>query len=1672
MKTTRTPIKKHVCLKNLSRGLAVITLVILTSKIHAADVFRADNANTLDNPAAWAGGATPTSTDVAVWDSTVVLNTNSTIGVDTNWAGIRIANPGGLITLAVGNTLTLGASGIDMSAATTNLVLNNTTSISTNQTWNIAANRTITAGGNIVDNADGFGRTWNINGPGTLNLNVTTIFNAGTVTNILLSGGATLNANAGLANSAGTITLSNGIYALTTTAGTLAMNVADNTTNTYNSVNSTADSGVWSGGGTLILVANASGRIATFNGSMTAYNGTVRWASGTGLGQFRANNAANVGSTNVTFDLGNNASGTLNKNAGAGTFFIGQLFGGASTFVSSGVAGEIFDIGYKGDSLFNGAITGGSASLNKSGPTTLILAGASTYGGGTTISNGVLQIGNGGTAGTLNPASIVTNYSILAINRSDVFTFTNVITGSGNVSNIGVGTLLLKGVNTHTGKTIVAAGTLLIPVQTALGANPGSFTADHLILNGGAIGATNNSGLTDVNRGLTLGANGGGLAPSSGMTLTISNVISGAGNLTVSNSGTVVLTAANAYTGKTILNSGVLAIGAETAIGGNPGSPTADQLTFNGGTLSNTVALTIDDANRGVTLGVSGGTLNTSGGTLTIADVIAGSSGALTKAGSGILSLTSANTYSGNTLINSGTLALGASGSIANSALISVASGATYDVSAVSGYSLSSGQTLGGNGTVSGNVSAGTGSTVSAGSSIGQLNITGNVTFSGGTNLVEINSSTNDVVAITGNLTLTGTSTIQLNVQSGLTSGRRVLMRYTGSLSGAGSFALSGAPGGTTVDTSVAHEVAIVLNIVAANLTWKGDGSVNAWDGITANWSNGVTTVLFNSGDNVTFNDTGSQSPAVNITAAQSPNSVTVNATGNYIFSGAGKITGLTGLTKSNTGTLTLLTANDYSGSALLSQGLVQVGNGSTAGSLGTGTTTNNTTLVFNLPSSGGTQSGNLTGTGTLTVQAGSLTLSGNGSYSGTTTNASGATLKVGAGGGSGSVGSGAVQNDGSLIFNRTGTLIHTAPINGTGTLTNQGSGTVALAGNNSYSGATTISAGTLQIGAGGTSGTLGTATTVTDNGTLAFSRSDNITNSVVITGTGSLVQQGPGTLTVVSTNTYSGGTIINGGSLQLGDGVSSATLGTGNVTDNGALIVNRPDNFFLTNVISGSGTLVKIGTNTLRFNNTLATANTFSGGTIISNGTIRLGPDAGGDTGTANAKSLGSGPVTFYGGTLRLYDFASQLSVPTAFTTPIIVPAGQSGTVLAGQNGGNFASTVTGSGTLAIVLNPPTATRNNIGGDWSAFAGQMIVAGDTAVRISVNNFANSGIMVSNITTLGTIAGNNTIISIGELTGTGTVGPVDQGSTGPTWVIGSKNTAATFDGVIADQGVTSVRKVGTNVWTLTGVQTYTGNTTISNGVLALATNSLGADADISGSAKIIVVSPGILDATRLTTTPGSFPVNSTLGGNGTVKGSVAVNGTLQPDISGTNISNLTITSNLVVNGTVTMYIDHSGSVTSDEVTCTNITVTGGTLNVTEISTNDLHTGDTFQLFSTPILGAGFSTVNITPTTTLDATITYGWDLSKLAVNGTIVLTNGAPTVNTNPTNITATVSGNVLTLSWPADHLGWHLQIQTNSLSVGINTNWVTLTGSDAVTSTNLTINPANGTVFYRMVYP
>ena len=92
-----------------------------------------------------------------------------------------------------------------------------------------------------------------------------------------------------------------------------------------------------------------------------------------------------------------------------------------------------------------------------------------------------------------------------------------------------------------------------------------------------------------------------------------------------------------------------------------------------------------------------------------------------------------------------------------------------------------------------------------------------------------------------------------------------------------------------------------------------------------------------------------------------------------------------------------------------------------------------------------------------------------------------------------------------------------------------------------------------------------------------------------------------------------------------------------------------------------------------------------------------------------------------------------------------------------------------------------------------------------------------------------------------------------------------------------------------------------------------------------------------------------------------------------------------------------------------------------------------------------------------------------WNTDTLLVDGTLRIAVTAM----NPTNITAVViGGNTLQLSWPVDHKGWSLQAQTNSADIGLSTNWFTVPGSSAVNEMTVPIDPANGSVFFRLAYP
>ncbi|MBT2324306.1 autotransporter-associated beta strand repeat-containing protein, partial [Variovorax paradoxus] len=170
------------------------------------------------------------------------------------------------------------------------------------------------------------------------------------------------------------------------------------------------------------------------------------------------------------------------------------------------------------------------------------------------------------------------------------------------------------------------------------------------------------------------------------------------------------------------------------------------------------------------------------------------------------------------------------------------------------------------------------------------------------------------------------------------------------------------------------------------------------------------------------------------------------------------------------------------------------------------------------------TVSQSLTGGGPLQkLGAGTLVFTGTNTYTGGTTISAG-TLQIGNGGTTGSI-AGDVLNNGTLAFNRSDNLSYGGQISGTGALRQQGSGTTILTGANSYTGGTTIAAGTLQLGNGGTSGSI--VGDVVNNGTLVLDRSDTLTLAGLISGTGTLTQQGTGTTVLTGANSYSGATDV-----------------------------------------------------------------------------------------------------------------------------------------------------------------------------------------------------------------------------------------------------------------------------------------------------------------------------------------------------------------------------------------------------------------------------------------------------------------------------------------------------------------------------------------------------------------
>jgi len=205
-------------------------------------------------------------------------------------------------------------------------------------------------------------------------------------------------------------------------------------------------------------------------------------------------------------------------------------------------------------------------------------------------------------------------------------------------------------------------------------------------------------------------------------------------------------------------------------------------------------------------------------------------------------------------------------------------------------------------------------------------------------------------------------------------------------------------------------------------------------------------------------------------------------------------------------------------------------------------------------------------------------------------------------------------------------------------------------------------------------------------------------------------------------------------------------------------------------------------------------------------------------------------------------------------------------------------------------------------------------------------------------------------------------------------------------------------------------------------------------------------------------------INSqTLTGSGIVRGTLIVNGgsTVAP---GDSTGLLTITNTASITGTFLATLNRTNTLNSSRLSAQSITLNAGSiLTITNIGPG-LRLGDTFQLFSGPVSG-NFSAINpppLSPCLSWDFTSLY--TLGRISIGGSIC----------PPTLTSVLVSSNSLQLSWPSAYMGagWFLQAQTNSIQVGISTNWVIVAGSDATNQVFMPVSRTNGCVFYRLIYP
>jgi autotransporter-associated beta strand protein len=846
------------------------------------------------------------------------------------------------------------------------------------------------------------------------------------------------------------------------------------------------------------------------------------------------------------------------------------------------------------------------------------------------------------------------------------------------------------------------------------------------------------------------------------------------------------------------------------------------------GTVTGVRGITFEEGTvtlSGGTLSLAGNaTFNTGTNTAAISSAITGNY-SVTKSGAGLLNLSGNNSFSGGTLLQAGTLAVGSDTALGTGTL-SISGGATL-------------QAAGGARTLANAVATTTDFTI-AGSN--DLTLAGALTLGGGNRVITIANSGITTFAGTvsnswyANITKAGSGTLVLSGSNNLTG---PVIVSAGALELRNSNALGSATSGNSIAAGAELRLAGGITVNESSFSLQGTGTTGA--GVLRNLA-GANTLggTLNFGGTSTIGlDAGSLTLTGTADLGSAP--VTIAGAGDLNFAGVIGGSGALVLNGSGTTTISGSSSNYNSGGVTLNSGtLVFAKSGSNA--VQTGVTVNGGTLRLGaanqiadyvgvtITSNTGTFDLNnfsdaitgLTLTGsTVTTGTGTLTLTGafTGNAAATTATITG-NLALG-GNNTFAIADGAAAIDLSLA----------GPVSGASGFVKSGLGTMFLSGVNTYTGATTISQGTLLLGGSAPSGAAGVLGNATSAVTLNDANTGTAGTALLATISGTTINR---SITVAA----------GGGGTTLG---TDASLTTGTLSFTGNLLLNR-DTFIQalgttnvsigTGVISGTGGLTKNGTGTL----TLSGTNTYSGTTTVSQGSIVL--NAAAPAGAAGALGNSSSAVVINDNNTGANDTALTIATAATVGRAITVANAGSGTTTLGGDATLTSGTATFTGNITLARG---ATMQAFGTSNVAFntgiisgAGGILKTGVGTVTLGSTNTFSGGVTVAQGMLLANVATGATYVggfaALGDFTGLTVPTTIVTVASGATLAVQSGYTGSASAAPTRDKQILSLSGAGYNgagaLRATGGVSSWLGSIDLAGDSTITNTGVAGAGADV------------------------------------------------------------------------------------------------------------------------------------------------------------------------------------------------------------------------------------------------